>query len=190
MSAGRFRPDLFERLNIIVLNLPPLRQIKEDIPLLVEHFIRLYDTGRPAKRISDAALDMLMHHDWPRNVRELKNVIERTLLFMDGDVINLNDLRINTYSLMKAVREAEGMSLRVQRSNHEQIEAISAERSEQEEKYTFSIPVGRSLEEIKLEAIRQTLDAFDGNKTHTAKALGISTSTLWKALKTIKKYSS
>lgn len=158
VSEGRFRPDLFERLNIIVLNLPPLRQIKEDIPHLVEHFIRLfhYDTNKPLSRISDAALDMLMNYDWPRNVRELKNVIERTLLFMDGDVINLNNLRMNTSSLKNKGDE-----------------------------YAISIPFGQSLEGIKLEAIRQTLDAFDGNKTHTAKALGISTSTLWKALKTI-----
>ena len=158
MSAGRFRPDLFERLNIITLNLPPLRRIKEDIPLLVEHFIHLcHDTSGPVPRISDAALYMLVDYDWPRNVRELRNVIERTLLFMDGDVINEKNLRMSTYSVSKP------------------------------NDYTISIPLGETLEEIKLEAIRQTLDEFDGNKTRTAKALGISTSTLWKALKTIEK---
>ena len=159
VSAGRFRADLFERLNVVRLELPPLREIKEDIPLLVNYFIRLFHQGKskPIPEISDAALNMLMDYDWPHNVRELKNVIERTLLFMDGDVINENNLRLNTLPINQDNRN----------------EAV------------LSIPFGRSLEEIKLEAIRQTLHTYNGNKTHTAKALGISTSTLWKALKTM-----
>ena len=157
VSAGRFRADLFERLNIIVLNLLPLRQIKEDIPLLAKHFIRFFhcDKNKPIPKISDAALDMLINYDWPRNVRELKNVIERTLLFMNGDVINKDNLRMKVSSLSKP------------------------------DEASIFIPVGCSLEEIKLEAIRQTLNTFNGNKTHAAKALGISTSTLWKSLKTL-----
>ncbi|MFQ6039516.1 MAG: sigma-54-dependent transcriptional regulator [Candidatus Poribacteria bacterium] len=159
VSAGRFRADLFERLNVVRLNLPPLRQIKEDIPLLINHFIRLFhhDKNKPVPKISDAALDILIDYNWPGNVRELKNVIERTLLFIDGDVINEDNLRMNNFQINRDKPNGD----------------------------VLSIPFGYSLEEIKLEAIRQTLDTYDGNKTHTARALGISTSTLWKALKTM-----
>ena len=83
MREGRFREDLYYRLNVIPIVLPPLRERRTDIPLLVEHFLAKYAGGAPAQRVSDEALKILMAYDWPGNVRELESVIERALLLGD-----------------------------------------------------------------------------------------------------------
>ncbi|HEX3723399.1 MAG TPA: sigma-54 dependent transcriptional regulator [Nitrolancea sp.] len=86
---GRFREDLFYRLNVIAIYLPPLRERKEDVPLLVEHFLdkhRYSSSSKPA-RISSSAIQLLMEHDWPGNVRELENIIERAVVLSQGSVI-------------------------------------------------------------------------------------------------------
>lgn len=79
---GRFREDLYYRLNVVGLSLPPLRQRKQDIPLLAEHFLHRYvqETHRPIERISREAMDEMMIYDWPGNVRELENAIERAVV--------------------------------------------------------------------------------------------------------------
>jgi two-component system response regulator PilR (NtrC family) len=90
VSAGTFREDLYFRLNVIPLHLPPLRERKQDIPLLIEHFIKKYsDTKR---QFSGNALKMLMDYEWKGNVRELENVVERILLFADTEIITDQDL--------------------------------------------------------------------------------------------------
>jgi two-component system response regulator AtoC len=89
VREGNFREDLFYRLNVIVINLPPLRERREDIPLLVEHFLdkhRLNATSGPSK-ISSGAMRMLIDHDWPGNVRELENSVERAIIMAQGGVI-------------------------------------------------------------------------------------------------------
>jgi len=82
VKAGTFRPDLYYRLNVFAINIPPLRERREDIPLLVDYFLRRFcaSTNREAPRISPAAIDSLMAHDWPGNVRELENAVERALV--------------------------------------------------------------------------------------------------------------
>ncbi len=92
VAEGRFRADLFYRLNVIPIRLPSLRQRRDDIPLLVEHFLRRYAQNNPAKTISKDAMDLLLKHDWPGNVRELENVIERALILDEGGVIGPEDL--------------------------------------------------------------------------------------------------
>ena len=91
VREGRFREDLFYRLNVITVELPPLRQRKEDIPLLVEFFLRKYaeENGRPASRVTPEALRPLMAYSWPGNVRELENVIERAVVLSSGPEINM-----------------------------------------------------------------------------------------------------
>ncbi len=94
MKAGRFREDLFYRLNVFPIDLPPLRERREDIPELVEHFIRRYRplcNGR-VKGIAQDALELLMEHNWPGNVRELENCIERAMIVTRGDVITRGDI--------------------------------------------------------------------------------------------------
>jgi len=92
VREGRFREDLFYRLNVISIELPPLRQRKEDIPLLVEHFLNKYaeENERPLLRITPEALRPLLGYSWPGNVRELENVIERAVVLSSGDEIALD----------------------------------------------------------------------------------------------------
>jgi two-component system, NtrC family, response regulator AtoC len=89
IAEGRFREDLFYRLNVVPVALPPLRDRREDIPLLVQHFVEKYDRrlGKKVERVDDAALEILMGYGWPGNIRELENVMERSVLFADGPVI-------------------------------------------------------------------------------------------------------
>jgi transcriptional regulator with PAS, ATPase and Fis domain len=96
IREGRFREDLFYRLNVVGLTLPPLRQRKQDIPLLAEHFLRRYtqETHRLIDRISREALDEMMLYDWPGNVRELENAIERAVVVGKARQIMLEDLPI------------------------------------------------------------------------------------------------
>jgi two-component system response regulator AtoC len=89
VAAGRFREDLYYRLNVIRITTPPLRERREDIPLLIEHFLdkHRYSPNSPAARISEEALTMLQQYDWPGNVRELENTIERAVILAQGSVI-------------------------------------------------------------------------------------------------------
>jgi DNA-binding NtrC family response regulator len=90
MEEGRFREDLFYRLHVITVQLPPLRDRRDDIPLLVQHFLEKFGTenNKTHLEITPAALDLLMEYDWPGNVRELENVIERAVVLSSGDVID------------------------------------------------------------------------------------------------------
>jgi len=94
MQDGSFRPDLYHRLNVVPIPLPPLRERREDLPLLVRHFLRekAKKLDMPAKVFSTAALDLMLAYDWPGNVRELENVIERALVFATGDELGEADL--------------------------------------------------------------------------------------------------
>src|SRR5215203_256420 len=94
IAEGRFREDLFYRVNVVPLHVPPLRERREDIPLLVRHFLQLLAStdGLPAKPIEDAALQRLVELDWQGNVRELRNTIERLLILSSGPRITLADV--------------------------------------------------------------------------------------------------
>jgi len=97
VKAGRFRADLFYRLNVIRILLPPLRDRKEDIPALAQHFRARYaaETKRPVRRISAEAMDCLCRQDWPGNVRELANTIERAVVLCSGETITPADLALS-----------------------------------------------------------------------------------------------
>ncbi len=92
--AGTFREDLFYRLEVLRLLLPPLRERKEDIPLLIDHFIQKFNRNNKTqvRGVSPAILDLLLRHHWPGNVRELENCIERAIVLADGDVLEVQDL--------------------------------------------------------------------------------------------------
>jgi DNA-binding NtrC family response regulator len=91
-KAGRFREDLYYRLNVVTITLPPLRERREDIPELVEHFLATRPVGPTRRRISPEALRVLLRYDWPGNVRELANVVERAQILAEGDAITPDDL--------------------------------------------------------------------------------------------------
>jgi two-component system nitrogen regulation response regulator NtrX len=94
LLGGGFREDLFYRLNVIPIEVPPLRARKEDIPLLIDHFIRIFcvENGKRLKTVSGEALAYFMTYDWPGNVRELRNMVERLVIMAPADVIEVNDL--------------------------------------------------------------------------------------------------
>ena len=154
VAAGRFREDLFYRLNVIRIDVPPLRDRRSDIPLLVQHFIEKYTklTGKQVKGIAPEALDRLESADWPGNVRELENVIERAVVLVTGDRITLAEIPAG----------AEG-------------DAAPQPR--------IAFRVGQSLAELERDAILQTLRAVAGDKDAAAKILGIGVATLYRRLK-------
>ena len=111
-KQGRFREDLFYRIHVIPLHLPPLRERKEDIPLLVEHFLRKFsrETKKEIKGLTPAAMQRLMLHDWPGNVRELENTVEYAVAMVQQDVIP-EDLILQTNEItsrgpLKSFKEA------------------------------------------------------------------------------------
>ncbi len=92
LKAGRFREDLYYRLNVVTIVLPPLKDRREDIPELVEHFLTTRPVGPTKRKVAPEAMSVLLRYDWPGNVRELANVLERAQILAEGDVITLDDL--------------------------------------------------------------------------------------------------
>lgn len=159
VKAGSFREDLYYRLNVIELYVPPLRHRKEDIPLLIEyyknHYCDLY--GKSEYSFDNESQAMMMAYDWPGNVRELKNCIERcTVLLEKGDFIT-----------------TEMLPASITKSDKKRMQVYHGESNG-----FLHIPVGTSLEEIERMAIHQTLSSVDNNKTEAAKILGFARKTL------------
>jgi two-component system response regulator HydG len=154
VAAARFREDLFYRLNVIAVTAPPLRARREDIPLLVDHFLGVYcaKNNRPRLEAPREVLAALSDHSWPGNVRELENVIERAAVLCRSDKLTVDDLP-------DVVREGEG-----------------AEPS------TITFSVGTPLDEVERRLIRETLRHARGDKSVAAQLLGISTRTIYRKL--------
>jgi two-component system response regulator AtoC len=156
MREGRFREDLFYRLNVVRLEVPPLRERRADIPLLVDHFLARFrrDLGKPVRGISDEALERLLSHPWPGNVRELENMIERAMILTDGDAIEVGALPDMPEA--SKVREA----------------TLSSGEGADQSSEDFSMKRQRQAFEARL--IRRALEQTGGNRTHAAKLLEIS----------------
>jgi len=155
VKAKRFREDLYYRLNVIELKLPPLRERREDIPLLVDAFLKKCGVvrGKEMKGVNEAALAMLMDYAWPGNVRELENVIERAVTLSLGEKISPDDLP-------PAVQGARG------------------DRRVLDEAAEKTLP----LHEIEKEYIKKILEKMGGNKYQAAHVLGIDRKTLYRKL--------
>ncbi|MFC1609361.1 sigma-54-dependent transcriptional regulator [Myxococcota bacterium] len=158
IEAGAFREDLFYRLNVVPIDLPPLRERTEDIPLLVEAFINKYNKrlDRSVAGISEAALEALGAYPWPGNIRELENVIERTLLFTEGEIIDVGDLP----QALRAPRTATPRSAGTR-------PPLVAGTSMKE-------IVRQATEEIERDLILKALETTGGNVTRAANLLRIS----------------
>jgi two-component system, NtrC family, response regulator HydG len=157
VEAGRFRLDLYYRLNVITLQLPALRERREDIPLLVANFLRKYaeQNNKEVSGIQQQALHCLQHYDWPGNVRELENVIERA-------VVLAKEPTIGTAELPGHFQEKEFLPTP---SDH------------------FVLPLNATLADIEREAIAQALQHSAGNRQATARSLNIGVATLYRKLK-------
>jgi transcriptional regulator with PAS, ATPase and Fis domain len=94
IKIGQFREDLYYRMNVVGIHIPPLRERKEDIPLLVEHFIKKYNAemGKQCVGVNDHVMQLLMSYEWKGNIRELQNIIERAIIFAEDDVIKVPDI--------------------------------------------------------------------------------------------------
>jgi two-component system response regulator HydG len=156
VKEGRFREDLYYRLHVIAIRVPPLRERREDIPLLAEHFLRLYGerNGRHLAGLSRAAAEALLRYDWPGNVRELENTMERAVVLCRGAAVEVEDLPVEVRSGNGGA--TDGKSL------------------------TFA--VGTPLEEIERRVIHATLSHVGGDKRLCAQLLGIATRTIYRRL--------
>jgi len=170
VEMGRFRQDLYYRLSVFPIVLPPLRQRPEDIHPLVIHFLEHYKqkTGRFVSGISKDSLQALMTYEWPGNVRELENAIERAVIIASGRQIELEDLP-----------EAIGKTVLQER---DRIKVERAKAASEGRTTTFEVTVPSSMDEIERAAIEATLDYTKGDKTHAARALGIGRKTLYRKL--------
>jgi transcriptional regulator with PAS, ATPase and Fis domain len=152
VAEGRFRADLFYRLNVIPIQLPPLRQRRDDIPLLVDHFLKRHAGGGVEKSVNKDALDLIMKHDWPGNVRELENVMERVLILDDSGTIEPTDLPDNI------------------RFGQQQRGSLVIESPD------------LTLEQLEKEYILKVLQHTNWQKKRASEILGINASTLYRKL--------
>ncbi|UCE50321.1 MAG: sigma-54-dependent Fis family transcriptional regulator, partial [Phycisphaerales bacterium] len=152
IKAGRFREDLYYRMNVVGIHLPPLRERKEDIPLLVEHFIKKFNAemGKTCTGVSDAVMRLFMSYEWKGNIRELENVIERAVIFAEGDIIKISDIGLLGSNAMGLSKEDETLQTAV-----------------------------RAYEK---EYIRRVLSKHDWNKGEAAKALNVGLSSLYRKI--------
>jgi two-component system response regulator AtoC len=167
IAEGKFREDLFYRLNVVPIVLPSLKERSEDIPALVEHFVVKYNArlNRNIERFSDDALDMLKAYAWPGNIRELENIVERTLLFADSPVIEIEDLPAEIAPQNKPCQSptcAAPISFDIS-----QITSLTGEASMKDIVRQAMLGVERDL-------IAKALDETCGNVTHAARKLKIS----------------
>ncbi|MEO8706358.1 MAG: sigma-54 dependent transcriptional regulator, partial [Kofleriaceae bacterium] len=162
VKAGRFREDLFYRLNVIPVNVPPLRDRRDDVPLLAQHFVQVYaeKNGKAISGCSPAALERLTEYGWPGNVRELENAIERAVV-----LTRANHTIIDEDALPREVRDAA---------------VTGGSGSTGASALTF--PLGMPLAEIEMRVIHETLRHTRGDKRLTAKLLGIATRTIYRRL--------
>jgi PAS domain S-box-containing protein len=153
VRLNRFRDDLYYRLRVIQIDLPALKDRREDIPLLIEHFRKKFNlkTGKKIEQLSAKALQILMHYDYPGNIRELENIIEHAFVLCHGPIIQPAHLP----------KELQQEDVRTGR---------------------FSLSTGR-LQNRERELILETLEKFHGNRTLAARELGIHPTTLWRKLK-------
>ncbi len=157
LNGGHFREDLFYRLHVVPITLPPLRRRKSDIPLLVSHFVeKLRErTGSRVTSVSQEAIDALMAYDWPGNVRELENVVERALVLAEGPVLEVRDLPF----LEEGAKTAEpGPALELPEGG---------------------LDLNRAVESIEERLLRQALEQAKGVKAEAARLLGIKPSALY-----------
>ncbi|HET9552908.1 MAG TPA: sigma-54 dependent transcriptional regulator [Anaeromyxobacteraceae bacterium] len=153
IRRGRFREDLFFRLGVFTIHLPPLKERREDIPLLVHHFIEKFnaETGKRVQGLTPQATAVLQAYAWPGNIRELRNTVERAMILVDGEIIGEEQLPPDM-------------------------------QSSHPEAATLRVPLGLGLDQVEKDYILASLQRNGGNKARTAELLGISEKTLYNKL--------
>ena len=153
VEAGRFREDLFYRINVVNLELPPLRARQEDIPLLAQHFLNKFaeNSGKSVRGFTPGAMDVMLRYSWPGNVRELENAVERAVVLLVGELVGERELPP---------------------------QILSQTRHGEEENTHSEFTPGTTLREMERAVILKTLEETGNNKSETAKLLGINRKTL------------
>jgi DNA-binding NtrC family response regulator len=156
VKEGRFREDLFYRLNVIEIRMPSLRERRDDILLIIKHYLDIFsrESGKDLRDVDYEAMQALLVYDWPGNVRELRNTLERAVVLAEGDVITIHDLPDKFRTL-----DIEGVS-------------------------TSSLR--QALDTFERDYIRRSLGENKGNKEATATKLGIDLATLYRKLKKLR----
>ncbi|MEK6700187.1 MAG: sigma-54 dependent transcriptional regulator [Nitrospirota bacterium] len=156
VKEGRFREDLYYRLNVIELKMPPLRDRRDDIPVLIKHYLDAFnkEAGKAIKDVDYEAMQSMLAYDWPGNIRELRNTLERAVVLADGEVITIHDLTDKFRTL-----DVEGVS-------------------------TSSLR--QALDDFERDYVKRSLAESKGNKEATAAKLGIDLATLYRKLKKLK----
>lgn len=150
LEQGTFREDLYYRLNVVPINIPPLRDRKQDIPFLANHFLHKLapESGALVETITDAAMEKLLNYHWPGNVRELENVIERSLVLCRGKQLDTADIKLESAPRPRGQNDAH------------------------------FLPEGVTLDQYEQELIREALRRADGNKSQAARLLGLTRNAL------------
>ena len=159
VDAGRFREDLYYRLNVIRVNMPAMRERKDDIPLLVEHFLdkHRYSPGSPPARISEEAMSALMEHEWPGNVRELENTVMRAIVLAQGGVVTSHHILLSNF-------------------NDRQVVDIARLVRE-------STPLAEILGQVEKQSLTEAMQAAKGDRSEAARLLGLERPVLYEKLK-------
>jgi two-component system nitrogen regulation response regulator GlnG len=176
VAAGAFREDLYHRINIVALRVPPLRERRDDIPELVHALVRRAnrEMGKTVASVEQAVVDELKQRDWPGNVRELEHVIKRSVLGARGPVLTIHDLRFEPEPMQGAAESLPAFE-RVLRSLESQAaRLVESVGSGEVDSGVHEIALGR----VEQALIRAALDATEGNQVAAARLLGISRSTL------------
>jgi DNA-binding NtrC family response regulator len=175
VAGGTFRSDLYYRIGVIHIVIPPLRERREDISLLVDHFLKRFalQYDRPVRRLTQRALDLLLHHDWPGNVRQLENCVEQATIFGQGEALDVQDFRGVLADL-----PAPGPVPPAPRPG-----TPPAAPSDLPNPAAIHGFFGKSLRELEEWYILETLKRFSGNRTRTARFIGLSLRSLQYKLK-------
>jgi DNA-binding NtrC family response regulator len=155
VAEGKFREDLLFRLQVVTVELPPVRDRAGDVPLLVDHFISelAAEHGRPVRGVTPEARALLVRYHWPGNVRELRNAVENMVLLARGEMLTVDDVP-------ESIKAGDGGAVRG----------------------GFDL-AGRSLREVERELIRVNLELMEGNRARTAQTLGMGERTLYRKIK-------
>jgi two-component system, NtrC family, response regulator HydG len=156
LSSGGFRDDFYYRIRVYEINMPPLRERKQDIPILTDYFIKglCASQKKQVKGVSEDVLDYLRNYPWPGNIRELKNAIEHAFVTVDGDTITVDDIPFEIQFPPAPPPAQKGQ-----------------------------VPATTVQDHTERERISDALKRFQGNQTEAAKSLNISRVTLWKKMK-------
>ena len=159
IRAGRFREDLYFRLNVVPISVPPLRERRDDIPVLADHFMAMLarEYGRRAKRFEPEAIDALQRYGWPGNVRELRNVIERLMIMVPGDRVTSRDLLF--------LDQSAGVTIATDGATEP------------------LMPLHDARDDFERQYILRALAAHHGNISRTAEALGVERSNLYRKMR-------